>query len=105
MGAHLGLEVRPEVNALYGPDFDIRLLSNEDHDDAVDPSQARHTFHRFRFIADLALEDDEDSEVRVLRSLLEWFWARGIPAVAETLYDDALPYRGGHEPGARPWAR
>lgn len=106
LNAHLGLEARPAALALHGPDYDFRLMGNDDYNEAVDPVKARGGYRAFRYMADVATEDDLDEaeEVRILTTLLEWFWTEGIPAVAESLVEDELPHRGGHEPGSRPWA-
>jgi hypothetical protein len=106
LNARLNLEIHPVALALCGPDYDIYLMGNDDYNETVDPVQSREAYRAFRCMADVAMGDDLDeaTEVHVLKTLLEWFWSKGIPAVAESLYDDELPHRGGHEPGARPWA-
>ncbi len=106
LAEHLELTVDPSWPGLESDEFDLSLKANDDASSGVDPEAERDRYWQLEYYALVSLEEtlDEARQVVIVRRVLEWFWSRGIPAITESEYDDQLPFGGGNEPTAIPWA-
>ena len=104
----LGLERDAELApwALESPAFYISVRRNElaEEDRSF---KFPDGFLHFPAYVEFSASDDvaEEEAAQTIGHILRYFWDRGIPAVAECSFDEALPLGGGYGRSELPWPR
>jgi len=103
--ALLGTLPRPQVVSL--PETQLYVARNDDFD-PVDRAEFPGGFKFFRCVIEVTSGEAPtslDAQVQAVSALLEYCWAKGMPAVAACEYEDRLPHGGGYNSSAVPWPK
>lgn len=94
----------PGRETIHTPDAALDIVANDEFDERRRRDFPDGFLH-FRYAVEVYPRADASHEAvrQFVARLLEYVWARGIPAVAACDYEDELPFGGGYRSPAVSW--